>query len=315
MTIWYRGLDNQGRIFTFAVTGERVAIYYPDITELNLVVREGPGSALTTSFGGLPVKHWRDDTDLAGLENFKRSHSIVGQVEASTVPGQFFPRFYRGPEHPPIAVAARTATMRVARSLFARLREIFQVVEPRPAQSGVFGHELRQLLILACTEVESSWRAILSANNYPPRNWTTNDYVKLLEPMKLDSYTLTLATHPEYGEITPFEGWAIAEPTRSLAWYDAYNATKHNREDELHRATLQEVIAAMAAVHVMTVAQFGFDEVERSHFHPDEFNFERSWRWLGDSYIRPLLRPDQPRVVEGIYAPWPTEWTQGPCPF
>lgn len=73
----------------------------------------------------------------------------------------------------------------------------------------------------------------------------------------------------------------------------------------------------MAAVHVMTVAQFGFDEVERSHFHADEFNFEKSPGWLGDSYIRPLLLPDEPFGGDNgrPYAPWPKAWLQGPCPF
>jgi hypothetical protein len=199
-----------------------------------------------------------------------------------------------------------------ARSLFSRLRNIFQIIEPTTAHDRVFGHELRQLLILACTEVESSWRAVLSANDYPGERWTTNDYVRLLGPMKLDQYIVTLASHPGYGEIRPFDGWSASNPTPTLGWYDAYNATKHNREGELPRASLRAVIKAMAAVHIMTVAQFGFDEVERGHFHADEFNFERVPRWLGDSYIRPLLPPDQPFVLGDE---WPGEWVPGPCPF
>jgi hypothetical protein len=255
--------------------------------------------------------------DLAALAEFKRDKHIVGEVDATMTPGHHFPRVYRGLERPPVDVAARTATMRAARSLFSRLRGIFQVVEPIHAHDSVHGHELRQLLILACTEVESSWRAVLSSNDYPQGDgrWSTNDYVKLASPMKLDHYTVTLATHPEYGEITPFDGWCTTNPTRSLPWYNAYNRTKHDREEQLHCASLLAVVLAMAAVHVMTVAQFGFDEVERGHFHADEFNFERSPRWLGDAYIRPLLLPDRPVVDGGRYAEWPREWVKGDCPF
>jgi hypothetical protein len=200
---------------------------------------------------------------------------------------------------------------------FWMIVSIFQVVEPTHTHDSVFGHELRQLLILACTEVESSWRAVLSANAYPPGSgrWSTNDYVKLLRPMRLDKYVVTLASHPGYGEIAPFYGWLTTDPTHSLGWYDAYNLTKHNREEELHRATLRAVIEAMAAVHVMTVAQFGFDEVERAHFHPDEFNFERSPRWTADAYIRPLLPPDRSLIGDdGHPAEWPS-WVKGDCPF
>jgi hypothetical protein len=71
----------------------------------------------------------------------------------------------------------------------------------------------------------------------------------------------------------------------------------------------------MAAVHVMTVAQFGFDEIERGHFHADEFNFESTPRWFGDAYIRPLLPPDEPVIDAGRDTPWPHEWVRANCPF
>jgi hypothetical protein len=217
---------------------------------------------------------------------------------------------------------AYTGTVRIARSLFARLRDIFQVIEPCHEHDAVYGHELRQLLILACTEVESSWQAILKANGYPdttksgkPRRWTTKDYVKLLEPMRLHSYRLSLAAHPSYGDIWPFQGWEADNATGSLPWYDAYNKTKHNREIELKRATLRDVIVALAAVHVMTVAQFGFGEVAMGQFHADAFNFLGSPRWWVDSYVRPLLLPDVPLTQGGHDTEWPQEWVQGACPF
>ena len=314
MTTWYRARDDRGRMFTFAVTGDAVAVYYPDIAEEHFVIGH---PVRTESFAGRPVQCWREDYPLSRLDDFRRSHLIVEQVEATMMPGRHLPRVYRGPEHPPVDVPARTATMRAARNLFSRLRDIFQVVEPDHVHDSVFGHELRQLVILACTEVESSWRAVLSANQYPAGagRWNTKDYVKLLGPMKLDEYAVTLASHPDYGPIVPFRGWEVAEATRSLGWYDAYNSTKHNREEELHRATLGVTVEAMAAVHVMTVAQFGFDEVQRGHFHADEFNFDRTPTWFADAYIRPLLLPNRPLVDGGRYVEWPNEWVKGDCPF
>ncbi len=303
MTTWHRAWDRQDRLFTLARTGDRVVAYFPETEGVWFHCASG-GSRRNQD--DRPVSYWRDERSADTQDAWKAEYEVVGEAEAIAIPGQFFPRMYRGPEHPPIDVAARTATMRAARSLFSRLRGIFQVVEPTHAHDTVFGHELRHLLILACTEVESSWRAVLAANAHPAGRWSTNEYVKLLGPMKLDQYVVRLASHPGYGEIVPFDGWDANHPTRSLGWYDAYNHTKHNREEELHRATLLATIAAMAAVHVMTVAQFGFDEVERAHFHPDEFNFERSPTWIADAYIRPLLPPDEPLVkADGTYATWP----------
>jgi len=312
-TTWHRAKDRQERLYTVARNGDASVLYLPNLDTKDLF---GSSGGVMNDPDGKVVRFWRwEFSSREDLERQKRECEIVEEVPSSATPGWFFDRMHRGPEHPPVDVAARTATMRAARSLFARLRDAFQVVEPTRSHDAVFGHELRQLLILASTEVESSWRAVLAANSYPAGRWSTHDYVKLLGPMKLDQYVVRLASHPGYGDIVPFAGWDSSNATRSLDWYDAYNATKHNREEELHRATLGAAIHALAAVHVMTVAQFGFEDVERGHFHADEFNFERTPTWFPDAYIRPLLLPDQPLMEGGRCVDWPDEWVKGACPF
>jgi hypothetical protein len=320
MITWKRGLDDRGRLWTFAIddVGNTMTAYWPD--ESAQEFEYGPGNSAIHD--GVPVNEWRETYGPAvpKYAAFKTDYRIVADADTTATPGVYHPRMWRGTEGPPRLDEARTATKRVARNLFSRLRDVFQVIEPDRAHDAAFGHELRQLLILACTEVEAGWRAILVANNARPtgRYFTTVDYVKLLGPMKLDSYALRLAAHPQYGEIEPFQNWNPANATGSLFWYDAYNATKHDREGELPRATVKAVIYALAAVHVMTVAQFGFDDITRTLFHADEFDFVRSWRWLGDAYIRPLLLPDQPlhAMAGGIGAVrvrWPTTWTPQDC--
>ena len=119
--------------------------------------------------------------------------------------------------------------------------------------------QIRELLLLAATEAEASWAAILKANRYPPKDrLNTTDYVKLLDPMLLDSYTLSLASYPDFPAFAPLKGWDPKRPTQSLDWYDAYNATKHNREEHLDVATLERVIHAVGATVVMFFAQFGW---------------------------------------------------------
>jgi hypothetical protein len=43
-----------------------------------------------------------------------------------------------------------------------------------------------------------------------------------------------------------------------LSWYDAYNKTKHDREDNLNVGTLDNAVKAVGAAVVMFYAQFGF---------------------------------------------------------
>src|SRR6185437_6864958 len=92
-----------------------------------------------------------------------------------------------------------------------------------------------ELLLLSSMEVEASWAAVLRANGYVSRTQrtrlNTEDYVLLLNAMRLDSYTLSLTSYPSFPAFTPFENWSSAAPTQTLDWYNAYNMTKHNRED------------------------------------------------------------------------------------
>jgi hypothetical protein len=140
-------------------------------------------------------------------------------------------------------------------ALREQLERIFRTVHPVPANYGAYGHDIRNLLILAATEVEAHWKGVLTANGVAGGN--TNDYVKLLPAMKLDEYALRLPFYPWLPEVAPFSGWSSTAPTRSLSWYDAYNAVKHDREKEFQRGTLLHTLEAVCGCAVMIFAQFG----------------------------------------------------------
>jgi hypothetical protein len=122
---------------------------------------------------------------------------------------------------------------------------------------AVYGHEIRNLLILSATEAEMHWRGILVANGAQAQRLNSNEYVKLNEPLKLIEYQVTFRDFPGLQPIQPFAGWSKEEPTRSLGWYDAYHGVKHNRESEFQRGTLRHAFEAVSACIVLLVAQFG----------------------------------------------------------
>lgn len=232
------------------------------------------------------------------LEAYKGEKEVLSPFES----GEFHPRIWRGNESPDPSEAgvweAYVSAVRVSRMLFSRLRELFLFVEPNAVNDEVFGYAQRELIMLACTEVESAWKATLRANGASPirgdDQWTTRDYVRLLAPMRLDEWTVSLSNHPSYAHLQPFQGWDPNKPSASLSWYDAYNKIKHDRETEIHLATLSNVINAMGAVYTMTIAQFGREHLEETHaFHPDEFQERQRPQWgLEELYIRPLKRRD-----------------------
>jgi hypothetical protein len=217
-------------------------------------------------------------------------------------PGEFYPRVAR-----PIALAresrlwspsvlADNAFVASARSqltpLTRKLETICQTVQPSERTLDVYGHEIRNLLILAATEVEMHWRGILTANGALASRFNSSEYVKLAEPLKLLDYAITFHDFPDLQPVKPFAGWSTADPTNSLRWYAAYNGVKHNREGEFQRGTLRCAFQAVSACIALVVAQFG----------PTALNAELS------STVS-LTTPDWP--IGEMYVPCVTssEWT------
>lgn len=145
------------------------------------------------------------------------------------------------------------------RILIERLDELLLYIEPDGPGLDSFGHKTRELLILASTEVENQWTALLrksSAYHSTTRNLTTQDYVKLLYPAFLSEYQVKLRNYDAVGSVTPFEKWDSSSPTQSLSWYDSYNKTKHDRTSHFSRATLRNAIEAVTADLVLFCVRF-----------------------------------------------------------
>lgn len=229
------------------------------------VAFEGEGGIFTSSvnmggpvgFGGdlsIPLKEW-----------VVKSLGDTGAVETDYLPGTCFRRIWRplvcaGTLYKTIDQKKLNDSFVSLRMLLSKLVDLFETVEPNTANSSVYGHKIREILLLACMEVESSLSAVLKENGYSSAGrLTTNDYVKLFQPMLLDGYELALQSYPDFPPFSPFKGWDAKQPTGSLTWYDAYNKTKHDREDELKLATLGNAVMAVGAAVVVFHAQFGLN--------------------------------------------------------
>lgn len=143
--------------------------------------------------------------------------------------------------------------------LIRLLNRLFEFIYPDARNLSTFSNEIRNILILACTEFESQIKAILVENSIAAngRNYNTTDYVKLKEHLHLDAFEISINNFPELKNLSPFRDWDIANPTGSLQWYDSYNKTKHDRENEFYAASLINCINAVLSNIVMLAAQYG----------------------------------------------------------
>jgi hypothetical protein len=171
-------------------------------------------------------------------------------------------------------------------TLVRQLQDICRTVEPTERTLEVFGHDIRNLLILAATEVEMHWRGVLIQNGKPDGFLNTNHYVVLADIMRLREYDVAFRDFPSLQPFTPFANWGLSNaPSKDLAWYEAYHAVKHNRETKFELATLRSVFEAVAANAIMLIAQFGEARAfsnELSAF----FEFVKRPIWPeGDGYV------------------------------
>lgn len=145
------------------------------------------------------------------------------------------------------------------RILIEKLDEILLYIEPTQVGLQTYGHKCRELLILACTEVENLWAQYMRLANATPANrtFTTNDYVRLRTPLHLQEYLISCKLMGNSYFIKPFSQWNASSPTQSLQWYNAYNKTKHDRESHFSEATLENCINAIAAVIVLFCVRHG----------------------------------------------------------
>jgi hypothetical protein len=143
--------------------------------------------------------------------------------------------------------------------LLQRLDEVLLFIEPSVQSLETYSHKTRELLILACTEVESSWKHYLRrAGVQEPRSgYTTNHYVKLKEPLFLQEFDVTLSRYSSIPPQQPYSGWSATNPTTSLGWYDAYNKTKHDRTTHFASASLLNCVKATVANIVLFAIRFG----------------------------------------------------------
>lgn len=186
-------------------------------------------------------------------------------------PGAYYPRIFRkninfnplGPNF--------LQDMRAYQNIQSSVDNLFNYIEPVELNLRTYGHKIRELLILACTEVEYLLLKVLTENGYQEKSrYNTQDYIRCRDVLKLNHYEVRLTQYSNLGIFKPFQGWIESSPTASIPWYDAYNQVKHNRSDNIGHANLKHLLDAVAAIHILLESQYG-ETIFRGLFGAPEY--------------------------------------------
>lgn len=192
------------------------------------------------------INQWAINT--FGAEDIKVSKNTIGEA----VFGVWRPGLYHEQE---IFLALSTneyekrSVEQALRILIEKMDDLFLYIEPSQDGLKSYSHKTRELLILACTELENIFKQYMFAVKQTPtyREFSTADYVKLKKPLFLEEYEVILKPYKNIEPIRPFANWNSLNPTQSLEWYNAYNKTKHDRHLHFDKATLFNCIHSVVA--------------------------------------------------------------------
>lgn len=247
----------------------------------------------------------------------KSSKGNYRLIKLNTVPGSYYPRIYRPfleekelislggykkvekleqlvlnyPDYNPNDTNIIVSGLNQLAILNDMLCEILNTIHPSNSNLKTYGHDIKNLLILSCIEVEAQLKGIYKVNEVTSKHiYTTNDYVRLKTIMQLHKYSVRLSLFPDLKTYYPFKTWnQESGATRSLKWYDSYNAVKHNSETDFHRATLDNAISSICAVVVLLHAQYGTEIPFWKEEIGSYFEIQNSSKWSIEEMVLPPI--------------------------
>jgi len=145
------------------------------------------------------------------------------------------------------------------------LQRLFEFIEPADDNLIAYSYRIHELFMRTCFEVEANFKAILKENIFnptkkdgssrPEKDWNIHDYKKVNTTHHLSSYKVFI---PIWGGakscFEPFKQWSGAA---ELTWYQAYNASKHDRMNEFKKANFENMLNSVTGLFVLLSSQFG----------------------------------------------------------
>ncbi|NQX63745.1 hypothetical protein [Paenibacillus qinlingensis] len=152
--------------------------------------------------------------------------------------------------------ADRTNLCRAYLLLVNDVMKLFEYIEPSDDNLNAYSHRTYELLLRASTEFETNSKRILIDNNYTFRgNPNILDYYKINNSSKLSDYSVTInfwRNGPK--TFQPFGNWSTGN--HSLLWYQAYNAVKHDRQQNFPQCSLEHVLNSVTGLLIVLFSQF-----------------------------------------------------------
>ncbi len=126
------------------------------------------------------------------------------------------------------------------------LADSSRYIEP-DGQENVYSFEFRKIIILACTECETAFKAMCEEIDDTKKRGLIFDYKGIVlgkYPKIVDAEVHISRWHKT---IKPFVGW----DTGKLSWWDAHQHIKHDRGSNFCEATYKNAVFSLSALYLL----------------------------------------------------------------
>jgi hypothetical protein len=168
------------------------------------------------------------------------------------------------------------------------LEQCFNVNSVSERNFDAYGIHYERIIYFCCIGIESLFRKVLVDNGVTRERMTMNDFVALKVHSRLDEVGLSLVRYPWMAEIFPFAEWSSERPSESLPWFGAYNALKHDKKQNEHRATMRNALHAFAGYYAAAYFALGGNLFPGFLSTSYYFHFEARPKWdVRQLYFKP----------------------------
>lgn len=172
------------------------------------------------------------------------------------------------------------------------LYDILNVLYPTKKNFVAYGFEIRNQILLVCTEIETQFRGVLNANSIHPINkerFNIKDYVRIKDMMKLTEYEVSFEKYPSLGSFKPFLNWNCNNPRISLKWFNSYHSIKHDRVANYEMGNLGCLLNSIIGLYILLLAQYGASNCYVEKYLQKYFRINKLPEWgQNEMYFPPL---------------------------
>lgn len=168
-------------------------------------------------------------------------------------------------------------------SLEQDLSNTSRYIEPQ-GQEDVHSFEFAKILILACTEVESVFKAICFEITKKQPTGNIGKYKEIILGNYPRIVEATVLVSRLDKNIRPFSEWSSGK----LAWWEAYQQVKHSRGTHFGQASYKNSVNALAALYIAILYLARISNIEFDNYKSSYIESEYCYGYLIASPVKKL---------------------------